>query len=71
MPHHSGDIEIFAAATAEELCFDERPEVDVRFARTESGDAGQDTTRENVDSPIQPGKRYRRVYVATRIWNRV
>jgi hypothetical protein len=64
------DVEIVASAAADELRFDTKPRVRVRFPGTGRRDSRQVTTRENVDTPVQPGKTYRRVFAATRISSR-
>ena len=65
------DIEIVASAAAEELRFDARPDVRVRFPGIGRRDSRQVTRRENIDTPVAPGKTYRRVFVATRISSRL
>ncbi|WP_037411493.1 hypothetical protein [Candidatus Solirubrobacter pratensis] len=65
------DVEIFASAAADELRFDAQPEVRVTFPGTGARDSRQLTRRENIDTPVQPGKTYRRVRVATRIRSRL
>jgi hypothetical protein len=65
------DVEIVASAAVEELRFDTEPEVTVRFPGTGRRDSRQVTNRRNVDSPVQPGKMYRRVFAATRISSRL
>jgi hypothetical protein len=65
------DVEIVASAAAGELCFDTKPHVRVRFPGTGRRDSRQVTRRENVDTPVQPGKTYRRVVAATRISSRL
>jgi hypothetical protein len=42
-------------------------EVQLRFPGTGRRDSHQETRRRNVDTPVEPGKTYRRVFVATRI----
>jgi hypothetical protein len=64
------DVEIVASAVAEDR-FDTEPKVTVRFPGTGKRDSRQVTNRRNVDSPVQPGKRYRRVFAATRISSRL
>jgi hypothetical protein len=68
---HEPDVEIVASAAADELRFDTRPEVRVTFPGTGDRDSRQVTRRENIDTPVQPGKTYRRVFVTTRITSRV
>jgi hypothetical protein len=65
------DVEIVASVAADELRFDTEPEVRVRFPGTGKRDPRQVTRRQNLDKPVQPGKTYRRVFVATRISNRL
>jgi len=68
---HEADIEIVASAAADELRFDTEPEVRVTFPGTGDRDSRQVTRRENVDTPVQPGKTYREVFVVTRISSRL
>jgi hypothetical protein len=68
---HEADVEIVASAAADELRFDTRPEVRVSFPGTGNRDSRQVTRRQNIDTPVQPGKTYRRVLVATRISSRL
>jgi hypothetical protein len=68
---HEADIEIVASAAADELRFNTRPEVEVRFPGTGERDSRQVTRRQNIDTPVQPGKTYRRVSVTTRISSRL
>ena len=68
---HEPEIEIFASAAADELRFETRPEVRVSFPGTGDRDSRQVTRRQNIDTPVQPGKPYRRVFVATRISSRL
>jgi hypothetical protein len=65
------DVEIVASAAADELRFDMKPAVTVRFPGAGKRDSRQETERRNVDSPVQPGKTYRRVFAATRITSRL
>jgi hypothetical protein len=65
------DVEIVASATAAELRFDTEPVVRVRYFGTGKRDSRQVTTRRNVDSPVQPGKTYRRVFAETHISSRL
>jgi hypothetical protein len=65
------DIEIAARVRADELRFDSQPQVTVRFPGEGRRDSRHVTTRENIDKPVQPGKTYRRVFVATRISSRL
>jgi len=74
MPDHddrTADVAIVARATADELRFDARPEVRTRFPGSGKRESGQTTARTNVDSPVQPGKLYRRVFTETRISSRL
>ena len=48
-----------------------QPEVRIRFPGSGERDSGQTTSRRNVDSPVEPGKTYRRVFAATRIYSRL
>jgi hypothetical protein len=68
---HEPDIEIVARVRADELRFDAEPEVEIGFPGTGKRDSRQVTTRKNIDKPVQPGKTYRRVFVATRISTRL
>jgi hypothetical protein len=68
---HEADIEIVASAAADELRFDTQPEVRVSFPGTGNRDSRQVTKRQNIDTPVQPGKTYRRVFVETRISSRL
>jgi hypothetical protein len=68
---HEADVEIIASAAADELRFDAQPEVRVSFPGTGMRDSRQVTKRRNIDTPVQPGKTYRRVVVATRISSRL
>jgi hypothetical protein len=65
------DVEIIASAAADELRFDGDPKVRVSFPGAGKRDSRQVTTRQNVDTPVQPGKTYRRVSAATRISSRL
>ena len=65
------DVEIVAGAAADELRFHSEPEVRVSFPGTGARDSRQITTRENIDTPVQPGKTYHRVFVTTRISSRL
>ena len=67
----AADVEIVASAAADELHFHVQPEVRVSFPGTGARDSRQLTTRENIDTPVQPGKTYHRVFVATRISSRL
>ena len=51
------DVEIAASARAKEVRFDAAPVVRVRFPGTGERDSRQVTTRQNVDSPVEPGGR--------------
>jgi hypothetical protein len=68
---HEADVEIVASAAADELRFDTQPEVRVSFPGTGNRDSRQVTRRQNIDTPVQPGKTYRRVFAATRISSRL
>ena len=68
---HEPDIEIVARVRADELRFDAEPEVEVRFPGSGRRDSRQVTTRKNIDKPVEPGRTYRRVFVATRISSRL
>ena len=68
---HAVDVAIVASAAADELVFHAQPEVRTRFPGSGERDSGQTTTRRNVDSPVRPGKTYRRVFAATRISSRL
>ena len=65
------DVEIEASAAADELCFQAEPEVRVSFPGTGARESHQITCRRNIDTPVQPGKRYRRVVVTTQISSRL
>jgi hypothetical protein len=65
------DVEIDASASAEELRFGARPEVRVSFPGDGARQSGQVTERRNVESPVRPGRTYRRVVVSTRISSRL
>jgi hypothetical protein len=65
------DVEIAACAAADELRFDSQPDVRVTFPGTGDRESRQVTRRHNIDTPVQPGKPYRRVFVATRISSRL
>jgi hypothetical protein len=65
------DVEIDATAAAGELCFHAEPEVRVSFPGTGARESHQSTRRRNIDTPVQPGKRYRRVVVTTQISSRL
>ena len=66
-----GDVEIVASAAADELRFHSEPEVRVSFPGTGERNSSQITSRTNIDTPVQPGKLYRRVVVTTRISSRL
>jgi hypothetical protein len=65
------DVEIIASAAADELRFDGDPKVRVSFPGAGKRDSRQVTTRQNIDTPVQSGKTYRRVFAATRISSRL
>ena len=65
------DVEMGASAAAVELCFHREPEVRVSFPGTGERVSRQITTRRNIDTPVQPGKRYHRVVVTTQISSRL
>jgi hypothetical protein len=65
------DVEIVASAAAGELRFHVEPEVRVSFPGTGARDSRQINTRGNIDTPVQPGKTYQRVFVTTRISSRL
>jgi hypothetical protein len=65
------DVEIAASAAADELRFQARPEVRVSFPGTGQRNSHQVTKRQNIDTPVQPGRTYREVVVATRIASRL
>jgi hypothetical protein len=65
------DVEIRARVRADEIRFDARPEVEVRFPGSGRRDSRQVTARENIDKPVEPGRTYRRVFVETRISSRL
>ena len=74
MAHVGGppaDVEIVASAAADRLRFEARPEVRIRFPGTGERDSRQLTSRHNIDTPVEPGKTYRRVFAATRISSRL
>jgi hypothetical protein len=68
---HAADVAIIASAAADELIFHAQPEVRTRFPGSGERDSGQTTSRRNVDSPVEPGKTYRRVFAVTRISSRL
>jgi hypothetical protein len=65
------DVSIAASASAEELRFETEPEVDVRSVGSGARDSRHSTRRDNVDSPVRPGKVYRRVFAATEVTARL
>ena len=65
------DVEIVASAAADELCFHSEPEVRVTVPGAGERDSRQITIRRNIDTPVQPGKLYRRVVVTTQISSRL
>jgi len=67
----TADVEMVASAAADELRFHSEPEVRVSFPGTGERDSRQITSRRNIDTPVQPGKRYRRVVVTTQISSRL
>ena len=67
----TADVEIVASAAADKLRFHVQPEVHVSFPGTGARDSRQITTRRNIDTPVQPGKTYRWVFVTTRISSRL
>ena len=67
----AADVEIIASAAADEFRFDTEPEVEVSFPGTGPRDSRQVTRRDNLDTPVQPGKTYRQVVVTTRISSRL
>ena len=74
MAGHDGaaaDVEIVASAAAAELRFDTEPEVRVSFPGMGARESRQVTRRQHIDTPVHPGKTYRRVFVATRISSRL
>jgi hypothetical protein len=50
------DVEIAASAAGDELRFDAEPDVQVRFPGTGERDSRQVTRRDNIDTPVRPGK---------------
>ena len=67
----TADVEMVVGAAADELCFHSEPEVRVSFPGTGERDSRQITSRRNIDTPVQPGKRYRRVVVTPQISSRL
>ena len=67
----TADVEIVASAAADELRFHSEPEVRVSFPGTGERESRQVTTREHIDTPVQPGRTYHRVFVTTRISSRL
>ena len=65
------DVAIDASVTAKELRFQAQPEVRTRFPGRGQRECRQTTKRKNVDSPVQPGKTYRRVFAMTLICSRL
>ena len=68
---HPADVEIVASAAADRLWFETRPEVRISFPGRGRRDSRQLTRRRNIDTPVEPGKTYRRVSAATRISSRL
>ena len=60
------DVEIGAAARADRVRFNRKPEVEVEFES--AGGSGSESERENLPDEIEPGKTYRDVRVAWRGW---
>jgi hypothetical protein len=65
------DVSIAASASAEELRFETQPEVDVGSVGSGARDSRHSTRRNNIDSPVRPGKVYRRVFAATEVSGRL
>ena len=65
------DVEIVAHVAADEIRFDTQPDVRVRFPGTGRRDSRRETSRQNIDTPVQSAKTYRSVFVATRISSRL
>jgi hypothetical protein len=65
------DVVIAASARVSELRFHRRPVVRVSYPGRGRRASGQRTTRQNIDSPVQPGRTYRRVFAATTIASRL
>jgi hypothetical protein len=70
-PQRRPDVSIAASASAEELRFETRPEVDVGTVGSGARDSSRSTRRHNLDSPVRPGKVYRRVFAATEVSGRL
>ena len=68
---HAADVVIAASASADELRFETHPSVRTRFPGSGARDSQQTTTKRNVDSPVEPKRTYRRVFVATEISSRM
>ena len=60
------DVEIVASAAADELRFHLEPEVRVSFPGTGARYPARSLPR-HIDTPVQPGRTYHRVFVTTRI----
>ena len=73
MPSHERppDVEIVATARADRLRFDTQPDVRVRHPASGDRESWQETVRENIESPVEPGRIYRRVHATTRIASRL
>jgi hypothetical protein len=69
--HPVADVAIVARASADELRFEARPHTATRFPGIGERDAQQTTTKRNLDSPVQVGRTYRRVFAATWIRSRL
>jgi hypothetical protein len=63
----AADVAIVASVRAREVRFHARPQVEVRFTASPGSVSSQATARRNIDSPVEPGRRYRRVVAETRI----
>jgi hypothetical protein len=65
------DVELAASAWAAELRFRARPDVRVHYPGSGDRESSQRTTRKNMDSPVQLGRTYRRIYATTTIASRL
>lgn len=71
MDGREADVEIVASATADEVRFEAQPEVRVTYPGTGDRESRQRTERRNIETPVEPGRTYRHVFVATRISSRL
>lgn len=69
--HRPADVAIVASASADELRFETAPHTRTDFPGSGERDSQQATTKRNIDSPVEAGRTYRRVFAATRISSRL